>query len=121
MDDLVEQDCEIENGQPLHERQWDPNQWIVEPDEAPRGDTEYRKLPGCDQEMPERGLLVKFAHLVARDGFAQLSPERNRVLRVVMGLHRTQAHSSRGVCEKGSTRFYRVLLGSAGFVHARTN
>src|SRR6185436_20117493 len=87
MNDFMKQDGEVKNRQPLHQRKRNPDQRIVEPDEGPGRNAKNPELPSCDEEMAERGLLVKLTHLVARDGFAQLSSKGNRVLGVVVRLH----------------------------------
>jgi hypothetical protein len=88
MYDLMQKDREIEDGEPLHERERHPDQRILEPNQSPGGKPQNGKLPGCDEEVPPRSLAVEFPHLLARDGLAQLSSERNGVLGVVMGFHR---------------------------------
>src|SRR5262245_59169634 len=88
MHDLVQKDREIENRQTLEERERHPDQRIFEPNESPGGARQDGELPSCDDEVAPRSLPVEFAHLVARDSSAQLSSERNRVLRVIVGLHR---------------------------------
>ena len=82
--DLVQQDREVEDRESLHERQRDPDQRVLEMDESPGGAGENRELPHGDDAVPPAGLAVELAHNVAGQGFAKLSSERNRVLRVVM-------------------------------------
>jgi hypothetical protein len=87
VDDLVKQNREVENRESLNERQRNPDEWVVEMDESPRRQPKHGKLPRRHGEVAKGGLPVKLAHLVARNGFAQLSPERNRMLREIVGLH----------------------------------
>ena len=52
----------------------DPDQRVVETDEPPGGEREQRELPRGHDEVAGGGLPVEVAHLLARDGFAELSP-----------------------------------------------
>jgi hypothetical protein len=87
MYDLVEKDREVKDRQSLNERQRYPDQRILEPNQAPRGERKNAELSSCDDEMPPGTLLVQLAHLVARDRRAELSSERNGVLGIIVGLH----------------------------------
>jgi len=78
----VQQHREIEDGEPLDERERDPDQRLLETDESPRREAEDRELADADREVPDGLFLVEIAHLRARDRSAQLGPERSRVLRV---------------------------------------
>src|SRR6185503_6488732 len=80
MHDLVEKNREVKDRQSLNKRQRYPDQRILEPNQAPRGERENAELSSCHHEMPPGSLLVEVAHLVARDRSAQLSSERDRML-----------------------------------------
>ena len=87
VDDLVQENREVENRQSLDQRQRHPDERVVEMDESPRRERQNGKLARRHGKMAKGGLPVKHAQLVARNGFAQLSPKSNRVLREVVGLH----------------------------------
>src|SRR4029079_6852415 len=87
MHDLVQEHSEIEDREPLDERQRDPDERVIEADERPRPDPQDRELTRRDNEVAQWLLPVQIPHLLARDGRAQLSTESSRVLRVVVGLH----------------------------------
>lgn len=87
MHDLMQKDREIKDRQPLDERERHPDQRILEPNQSPRREPQNRELPSCDEEVPRCRFAVEFPHLLARDGRAELSSERNRVLGVVVGFH----------------------------------
>jgi hypothetical protein len=87
VNDFVEKNCEIENREALNHGKRDPDQWVLEVHESPGCANQDCELSSCDQEVPRGHFPVQSAHLVARDRLAQLSSERNRMLRVVMRLH----------------------------------
>jgi hypothetical protein len=74
VDDLVQQDREVENREALHEGQRHPDQRVVEMDEPPRRKPQERELPRRHHEVPGGRLPVEVAHLLTRDGVAELSP-----------------------------------------------
>ena len=49
--DLVQQDREVEDREPLHERERDPDQRILEADQSPGRQAEDRELPGRNQQV----------------------------------------------------------------------
>ena len=80
-------DRKFENRQSLDKRERNPDERVVEMDEPPRRQRQNGKLARGHSKVPKGRLLVKHSHLVARNGFAQLRPQSNRVLREVMALH----------------------------------
>jgi hypothetical protein len=79
----MQQDREIEDREPLDQRERQPNQRVIEPNQGPGGKGENRKLPGCHDPVPPREFLVQLAHQVARNRGAKLSAERTGVLGVM--------------------------------------
>ena len=82
--DLVQQDGEIEDGEALDERERDPDQRVLEADEAPRRQPEHEELTHGDDPVPPRGFLVQILQLLARKRVRQLGLESHRVLRVIV-------------------------------------
>ncbi len=85
--DLVQQNGEVEDREPLDDGERNPDQRVLEPDQRPGRQRQDAELPHRDGEVPPRGFLVQLPHLLARDGSAQLSTERGRVRGVIVGLH----------------------------------
>ena len=87
--DLVQQHREVEDGEPLDEHERDPDQRVRDRDKSPGGQREDRELPRRDQAVARGVLLVKGAHLLARQRMAELGPQPSRMLAVMMRFHRT--------------------------------
>jgi hypothetical protein len=64
----------------LHEGERDPDERVVETDEPPGRKRQQGELPRGDHEVAGGRLAVEIAHLLARDGFAELGPKPGRVL-----------------------------------------
>src|SRR3954451_11193241 len=82
--DLVQQHGEIEDGKSLDERERNPDQRMLEADEAPRREPEDGELARGDRDVTERRLAMQLAHQIAGDGAAELGPERGRHLSIVV-------------------------------------
>ena len=82
---FVQQDGEIEDREALHERERNPDERVLEPDEPPGRQPQDRKLPDRHDEVTDRRLAMERAQHVARDRLAELSLQRHRMLRVVVG------------------------------------
>ena len=82
---LVQEHREVEDREALNEREGNPDERVIETDEAPGRQSQYRELPGRDDEVPNGRLPVQVPHLLAGDGFAQLSAKADGMLRIVVG------------------------------------
>ena len=84
MDDLVQQNREVEDGEPLNDRERDPDERTIEMDQSPGAKRDDRKLPRGHGTVPPAGLLMQIAQQGAGESFAQLSFQRCSVPRIVM-------------------------------------
>ena len=87
VDDLVQQNREVEDGEALHECQRNPDQRVREADKSPRHETEDCELPGGNEEMTPRRARVELDEKLPRQLAAQLDTKRCRRLAVIVGLH----------------------------------
>ena len=86
---FVQQHREVEDRQPLHERERNPDQRIRNRDERPGAQPENCELPRGDQQVPRRVLLVERDERLTGQRAAELGPQRRSVLAVMMRFHGT--------------------------------
>ena len=78
--DFMQQDGEVEDREALHQGQGNPDQRMLEMDEAPGRQCENRELSHSDNPVPPGVLAVQSAQFFPRQGFAQLGLESHRGL-----------------------------------------
>src|SRR5919197_6680423 len=85
--DLVQQHREIEDRKTLNEGEGNPDERMLVPDQPPGGERQNRELAESDGAVPRWLLSVQIAHLIARNRRAELRPQPNRMLRVMVRFH----------------------------------
>jgi hypothetical protein len=87
VNDFVQQNGKVENGESLHERERNPDEWIGEGHERPRANRQDGELPQRDREVSCGALLMQLAHLFSGDRAPEVSPQCDGVLGVVVVFH----------------------------------